>query len=90
MTDTWNDTLHEFPCEFAIKAFGPQGQDFEQTVLEIVQDHAPEITAAQIRSRQSSSGSFISVTATITAQSKAQLDAIYQALTDHDQVLMSL
>lgn len=90
MTDSNNDTLHEFPCEFAIKTFGPRGQNFEQTVLEIVQAHAPEITSEQVRSRQSSSGRFVAVTATITARSKAQLDAIYQALTDHEQVLMSL
>ena len=33
---------------------------------------------------------FVSVTVTITATSQQQLDAIYQDVTDHDDVLMAL
>jgi hypothetical protein len=38
----------------------------------------------------SKAGNFVSVTATVEAQSQSQLDAIYQELTDCDQVLMAL
>jgi putative lipoic acid-binding regulatory protein len=38
----------------------------------------------------SKAGNFVSVTATVEAQSKTQLDAIYQELTDCEQVLMAL
>jgi uncharacterized protein len=40
--------------------------------------------------RPSKNGNFVSVTATINAQSKAQLDAIYRELSADPQVLMAL
>jgi len=89
MTES-NDTLLEFPCDFAIKAFGKKDSDFEQTVYELVKVHAPEISLDDLSAKQSSGGKYLSVTASIRAQSKPQLDAIYQALTDSDDVLMSL
>ena len=40
--------------------------------------------------RSSRGGKWVSVTVTIQATSRAQLDAIYQALSDHDKVVMAL
>jgi hypothetical protein len=93
-----NDTLLEFPTSFPIKAMGRMkgggGQvadpEFAQTVLAIVQKHAPDFDASALEMRPSKNGTFVSVTATITAQSKAQLDAIYRELTAHPSVLMAL
>ncbi|RJS94639.1 YbeD family protein [Salinisphaera sp. Q1T1-3] len=85
-----DDTLLEFPCAFDVKAFGRHDTDFEQTVYELVKAHAPALTQNDISARSSSGGRYLAVTASIRAESKAQLDAIYQALTDSDQVLMSL
>ncbi|AWN14384.1 YbeD family protein [Salinisphaera sp. LB1] len=90
MPDSNDETLLEFPCEFAIKAFGRHGTAFEQTVYTLVKAHAPELTTDDLSSRESSGGRYIAVTASINAKSKAQLDAIYKDLTDHDHVLMSL
>lgn len=84
------DTLLEFPCDFAVKAFGKKESDLEQTVYELVKAHAPELTPDDVTMRESSGGRYVSVTAAIRAESKAQLDEIYQALTDSDKVLMSL
>ncbi|MBH04549.1 MAG: transcriptional regulator [Xanthomonadales bacterium] len=84
------DTLLEFPCDFDIKAFGRQGVDFEQTVFRLVRAHAPELEENDLRARVSSGGKYLSVTVSIRARSKAQLDSIYEALTDSDAVLMSL
>ncbi|MDA3920651.1 MAG: DUF493 domain-containing protein [Salinisphaera sp.] len=89
MTES-KDTLLEFPCAFDIKAFGSRDTDFEQTVYTLVKAHAPELTPNDLSVRESSGGRYLSVTASINAKSKAQLDAIYQALTDSGQVLMSL
>lgn len=83
-------TLLEFPCEFSIKAFGSPDGDFETLVLTLIQAHAPDLTRRDLRIRHSGNGRYIAVTATITASSKAQLDAIYHALSNHDRVLMSL
>lgn len=84
------ETLLEFPCEFPIKAFGKDRASFQDTVYEIVSAHVPELKHTDLKANSSSGGRYLAVTATITAQSQAQLDAIYQALTDHDQVIMAL
>jgi putative lipoic acid-binding regulatory protein len=44
----------------------------------------------QVTTNASSSGKFISVTVTIEALSKDQLDRIYQDLTDCEHVLVAL
>ncbi|HET7314255.1 DUF493 domain-containing protein [Salinisphaera sp.] len=90
MTESNDETLLEFPCEFAIKAFGRHGSAFEQTVYTLVKAHVPELSMNDLSCRESSGGRYIAVTASITAQSRAQLDAIYKDLTDNEQVLMSL
>lgn len=89
MTDS-QDTLLEFPCDYDIKAFGNKDSDFEQTVYSLVKASVPELTTDDLSVKQSSGGRFVSVTVSIRAQSKAQLDEIYQALTDSGEVLMSL
>ena len=43
-----------------------------------------------VREAQSRKGNFVSITVTITATSQQQLDAIYQDVTDHEDVLMAL
>lgn len=84
------ETLLEFPCEFPIKAMGRAGEAFPGIVIEIVRRHAPNLDDTRVRIRASSKGRYQSVTVTIRAESKSQLDQIYQALTDHDQVMMAL
>lgn len=80
----------EFPCDFPIKAMGLASYDLELIVFEIVTQHAPDTTKAAVKKRESSNGKYISITVTVNAQSQAQLDAIYQALTDHEHVMMAL
>lgn len=80
----------QFPCTFPIKAMGLAAYDLEVIVLEIVRRHAPDTTQQAMRKRASTNGKYVSITVTVNAQSREQLDAIYQALTDHEQVLMAL
>ncbi len=85
-----NDSVFSFPCDFPIKAMGHASGNFEITVLEIVRRHAPDLTENSFKSRPSSNGKYISVTVTIRAQSRKQLDAIYMDLTACEHVLMAL
>lgn len=80
----------QFPCSFPIKAMGHADTGFAARVLEIVRRHAPEIGDDAIQYRPSVGGKYLSVTVTIEAQSRAQLDAIYQELSDCEQVLVAL
>ncbi len=84
------ETLLEFPCEFSVKAMGLATDNFDTVVVEIVRRHVPELGEGAVKTRPSKEGKYLSVTVTFDATSKPQLDAIYQDLTDHDQVLMSL
>lgn len=88
MTDT--TTLMDFPCAFPIKAMGRNGGEFQSVVTEIVFRHAELVSGEQVRARASGAGNFLSVTITVSAQSRDQLDRIYQDLTDCEQVLMAL
>ena len=87
---TDEETLFEFPCRFSVKAMGLAEDDFDALVAGIVRAHVPELGEGAVRSRPSKGGKYLSVTVTFEATSKAQLDAIYQALTAHERVLMSL
>ncbi len=84
------ETLLEFPCEYPIKAMGESSADFDALVVEIVRRHVQSLAENAVSSRQSSGGKFTSVTVTIQATSKAQLDAIYQDLTDHPRIKYAL
>ena len=84
------DTLLEFPCDFPIKIMGSRSDDFAQTMVEIVLRHAPDFTAESVEMRASSSGNYLSVTCTVRATSKPQLDALYRELSGHPMVKIVL
>ena len=84
------ESLLEFPCQFAIKAMGKTSADFDAVVVEIVRRHVDDIREGAISTRPSKAGTYTSVTVMIEATSREQLDAIYQGLTDHPDVLMAL
>ena len=80
--DTENEeTLFEFPCQFPVKAMGKNCVELEAVVIEIMNRHVPDLGEGAIKMRPSSKGTYVSITITIQAQSKAQLDAIYMDLT---------
>jgi len=83
-------SLIDYPCEFPLKVFGQQQAGFAQAVMEVVSKHDPEFAAASIEMRASKNARYISLTCTVQATSRAQLDAIYQELCDHPMVVMVL
>jgi len=84
------ETLFEFPCQFPIKAMGKNIHEFDATVVGIVRKHTDDISEGAIKIRPSKGDKFLSVTVTIEANSKKQLDAIYQDLNDCPEVIMVL
>ena len=85
-----DDSLLEFPCAFAVKAMGLAADDFPSLVAELVARHAGRIADEAIATKPSANSKYLSVTVTFTARDKPQLDAIYQALSDHERVLVAL
>jgi putative lipoic acid-binding regulatory protein len=84
------DELFEFPCEFPIKVMGRDSESFRTLTLAIVERHAGPLAAPSISERASSKGRFLALTYTIRAENRAQLDRIYQDLTDSGVVLVAL
>lgn len=79
-----------FPTDFPIKVMGARVDRFAQAIVDVVKQHAPDFDAATLELRASSGGRYLSVTATVRATSRAQLDALYRALTSHPLVKIVL
>ena len=80
----------QFPCEFPIKAMGKADCELDVIVVEIVRRHVPDLAEGAVHTRDSKEGNYISVTVTVNATSREQLDAIYQDLVDCEAVIMAL
>lgn len=89
-TDEQDDSLFDFPCEFPIKAMGKACPELETAVLQIMRRHVPDLGEGAVRTRASSKGNYVSITVTITARSREQLDAIYMDLTACELILYSI
>lgn len=79
----------EFPLIFPLKVIGRNADDFEGFVVSVVKTHAP-LSARTVTTRPSQGGKYLAVTVTFVAESREQLDAIYQELSGHERVLMAL
>jgi putative lipoic acid-binding regulatory protein len=90
MKSTNQETLLEFPCDFALKVMGKANTDFDLLVVEIVRKHCPDLGEGAVRQRESKGGNYVSVTVNIVARSKSQLDALYTELSTHERTLMVL
>ena len=80
----------KFPTEFPIKIMGRTRDGFAQAVVAVVQRHAPDFDPSTVEMRASAAGNYLSVTATINATSREQLDNLYRDLTSHPMVAMVL
>lgn len=85
-----SESLIEYPCEFPIKVLGRTQAGFAQTVLAIVRSHAPDFDGSTLEMKTSKQGRYLSVTCTIHATSREQLDALYRELCEHPMVVMVL
>jgi len=88
--ESGDDAIFEFPCDFPIKIMGKTQEGFAQTIAELIIRHAPDFDLAKMEMRASSAGRYLSLTCTIRAHSRAQLDAIYHELSSHPMVAMAL
>jgi putative lipoic acid-binding regulatory protein len=85
-----DETLLEFPCDFPLKVMGATRDGFAQAIVEVVIKHDPGFDAASVEMRPSKAGNYLSLTCTVRATSKPQLDALYMELTGHPWVKIVL
>ncbi len=84
------ESLFEFPCEFPIKAMGKACPELEVAVLEIMNRHVPDLGEGAVKTRASRNGNYLSITVTIQAKSRDQLDAIYMELTSCEHIVFAI
>lgn len=79
-------TLFEFPCDFPLKVMGRHSEEFRELVLAIVERHVGPLAEDRVEQRASKDGNYLSITVTVVAQSKEQLDGLYRELTSCEQI----
>ena len=84
------DSLIEYPCAFPIKVMGAKTENLVDALTLIAKQHDPDFDSAGIELRESRAGKYLGVTLTVTATSRGQLDALYQALSTHPMVKVVL
>lgn len=80
------ESLIEYPSDFPIKVVGVMHDEFAQNIVELVVLHDPDFHAGKVEMRPSTQGKYLSLTLTIRATSREQLDNLYRALSTHEHV----
>lgn len=84
------ETNFIFPTEYPLKVAGKNHPELETVVIDIVSRHVGDFDATSVTVRESKGGKYLAVSVSFTAHSKAQLDALYQDLTAHPDIVWAL
>ena len=84
------DSLLEFPCDLPIKVFGKNEEGFKARVVEIFSSHFDTPSTSDVREQLSRNSGYASLTITIRAETRAQVDALYEELTANEEIMMVL
>ena len=76
--------------EFPIKIMGIATEDFLDIVHGIAREHFEDFSEEFTKTEYSRTGKYMSVTITVNAQSKDQLDNVYRTYTSHPKVKIVL
>jgi putative lipoic acid-binding regulatory protein len=92
ITDQTGGTISPSAVDSSVTAASREHyrQVFTQAVLTIVKHHAPDFEEASLEARISKKNTYLSLTCTIRAISRGQLDALYQELGEQPMVVMVL
>jgi putative lipoic acid-binding regulatory protein len=83
-----DESLLKFPTDLPIKVFGRNDAEFRAAVVEIIEKHyGKAYTLAELPSRQAA---YVSLTITVRAESRAQIDAVYRDFVASELILMAL
>jgi hypothetical protein len=84
------ESIIKFPCDFTLKVMGKSQGDFEKIAINIVKKHFPQLDESRIQKKSSKDNNYLSLSITVFATSKMQLDALYQELSTTKEILMVL
>ncbi len=84
------EKLLEFPVDFPIKVMGRRVDGFAQAIADLVAARVPGFDPRSVELRASSKGTWLSVTLSVRAESREQLEGLYRALAAHPMVRVVL
>jgi putative lipoic acid-binding regulatory protein len=77
------DSLIEYPCDFPIKVMGLKVEGYIDAMSYVVRQFDPDWTEDRLKTRESAGGKYLSLTFTVRATSREQLDELYRTLSSH-------
>ena len=83
-----SESLLNFPTDYPIKVIGRPSDEFRARVHATVLRHVPLLDAERISERLSASGNFLSISYTILAESREQVEALAADLKTCEGVMM--
>jgi uncharacterized protein len=85
-----DESLLTFPCDLPIKVFGRNQESFREAAVAIVRRHFVDFRDSDVAEQLSREQRYLSLTITVRAESRSQVDALYRELTSSDDILMVL
>lgn len=84
-------SLLTFPCQYTIKIMGINVEEFVPQVVAIIASFSDSFDPqTNVAVKPSTHNKYLSISATITAQSQEQLNHIYETLNNHELVRITL
>ena len=83
-----DESLLKFPTDLPIKVFGRNDAEFRAAVIAIIEKHYGK--AYSITEQASKQAAYVSLTIVVRAESRAQVDAVYQDFVASERILMAL
>ena len=84
------ESIMQFPLLFPIKVMGLASEHFVNLVEDLARLHFTDFNSQLTKVEYSKTGKYMSVTITVNAQSKDQLDSVYMAFTSNPEVKIVL
>ncbi len=84
--DVFEKAELKFPCDFPISIMGLNVPEYKESIFAILKKHVPEVTEDSLRTSYSANKKYCSLKTRFTAQSREQMDALYQELTSNELV----
>lgn len=84
------DSPLEFPCDYPVKVMGRTSAEFRARMLQVIALHTGPVSAQQVSERLSRDGNYLSLTCTVRAASREQLELLYRDLHSTGLVLYAL
>jgi uncharacterized protein len=79
-----------YPCPFPIKVIGENTENLKKVILKVMSDFEEIINPDELSTKLSKNENFLSITFTIVAKSREQIEKIYSELNAQKEVKMVL